>query len=205
MKFDAVILAGGQSRRMGQDKGLMEYPPKPMEGDAVVSAHLSCKPMVSWVSEGLSDAQQLWVNCNEHESDYHALGFDVIKDVYHEDIGPLAGPLLGLLTGLQEAKSDWVLFSPCDTPNIPANYSQVMTQFASDHLSYASVVFDGQRRQNLHLLLHKSLTDDLMMYLLAGGRKTYQWLDRVGAKDVDFSAESEAFANINTLEDMARL
>jgi len=205
MKFDAVILAGGQSRRMGQDKGLMDYPPKPLEYADSVSAHLYIRPMVSWVSASLSGAQQLWVNTNEHENQYHALGFSILKDVFHEDIGPLAGPLLGILTGLKAAKSDWVLFSPCDTPNLPADYSQVMTKFASDHLSYASVVFDGDRRQNLHALLHKSLADDLMMYLLAGGRKTYQWLDRVGARDVDFSAEPEAFANINTQEDMASL
>lgn len=207
MKFDSVILAGGQSLRMGQDKGLMEYHSPTAESsgiqlDETKVASFNCKPMVAWVSDSLLGSQHLWVNTNEHKQAYEHLGFVTIKDVLHPDIGPLAGPLLGILTGLQAAKSDWVLFSPCDTPNLPANYPDVMTQFACDNVSYANVVFDGERRQNLHLLLHRSLAEDLQMYLLSGGRKTYQWLERVNTKDVDFSAQTAAFKNINSPEDM---
>ena len=197
MKFDSVVLAGGQSRRMGQDKGLMGYTPE--EAD---SHELASKPMGVWVADALAGCDNLWVNANEQQQAYESLGYSVIPDVFHEDIGPLAGPLLGILTGLQNAKSDWVLFSPCDTPNIPENYAEKMAMFARDNLSYANVVFDGQRRQNLHLFLHKSLSEDLLLYLLSGGRKTYQWLDRVNAKEVDFSDQQAAFKNFNAPEDI---
>ncbi len=187
LKFDTVILAGGQSLRMGQDKGLIEY---------------HGKTMLEGVLNGLAGTSTIWINANQHEEEYQALGYDVIADIEHEDIGPLAGPLLGILTGLQCATSDWVLFSPCDTPNLPKDYSQRMTTFASDNLCYACVANDGQRQQNLHVLLHKNLAEGLMMYLLSGGRKTYQWLDRIAAKSVDFSDEAGGFKNMNEPSDL---
>jgi molybdopterin-guanine dinucleotide biosynthesis protein A len=201
MKFDSVILAGGKSRRMGQDKGLMMHHQSVLQSSGMKSTHMS-QPMVSWVAASLAGFDNLWVNTNEHKQAYEQLGFVTIKDVLHPDIGPLAGPLLGVLTGLQKATSDWVLFSPCDTPNIPTNYPCVMTRFAQENISDAYVVFDGERRQNLHLLLHRSLIEDLIAYLLSGGRKTYEWLERVSAMNVDFSDQKLAFKNFNSPSDI---
>jgi len=187
MKYDAVILAGGQSMRMGRDKGLM-----PFEGQT----------MIDCVANALQGAEHLWVNTNEHVSEYQSLGFQTLQDVFHQDVGRLAGPLLGILTGLQNSQSDWVLFSPCDTPNLPNNYAQLMVQHASAQLSYANVAYDGERQQNLHLLLHRSLSESLLMYLLAGGRKTYQWLEKIKVNRVDFSNLKEGFKNINSPADL---
>ncbi|MFT6153297.1 MAG: molybdopterin-guanine dinucleotide biosynthesis protein A [Bermanella sp.] len=196
MKFDAVILAGGQSLRMGQDKGLFVLP--------LEASDQGINPitMVESVALVLNKAENLWVNSNEYEAQYSNLGFATLPDIFHNDIGPLAGPLLGILTGLQAAKSDWVLFSPCDTPHLPENYSQLMTSSASQHYSYANVASDGERRQNLHLLLHTSLQENLLMYMLAGGRKPYKWLDKIKAQEVDFSDFKAGFKNINSFEDI---
>jgi molybdopterin-guanine dinucleotide biosynthesis protein A len=204
LKFDAVILAGGQSLRMGRDKGLMILPISTHEeaNQSIEQQGGNLCPMVESVAAVLHGGENLWVNTNDYHKEYAALGFNTIHDVLHTDIGPLAGPLLGILTGLQTAKSDWVLFSPCDTPDLPANYADLMTTFASKHLSNANVAFDGQRRQNLHLLLHTSLAASLITYMLAGGRKPYQWLHSVNVKNVDFSDFNEGFKNINSLADI---
>jgi molybdopterin-guanine dinucleotide biosynthesis protein A len=196
LKFDAVILAGGQSLRMGQDKGLLVLPLEASEQG------INAITMVESVALVLSQAENLWVNSNDNETEYSNLGFVTVSDVLHHDIGPLAGPLLGILTGLQTAKSDWVLFSPCDTPDLPKNYATLMTEFASKHYSYANVAFDGERRQNLHLLLHTSLQENLLMYMLAGGRKPYKWLEKIKAQEVDFSEFKAGFKNINSLADI---
>ena len=187
LKVSGVILAGGQSERMGgRDKGLLEY-----QG----------VPMVRQVAQGFAGACQLLVNTNRHGSQYEALGFEVFADQKLADIGENAGPLLGILSGLQAAQEDWVLFSPCDTPELPASYLKKMSQVASDQLSMANVVHDGQRRQNLHLLLHKRHRENLHMYLLSGRRKTYEWLDSIAAVEVDFSAQAPCFKNINGPQD----
>ncbi len=188
LKVSGVILAGGQSERMGgKDKGLLEYQ--------------GC-PMVSGVAKGFEGACQLLVNANRNTEGYEGLGFEVFADSQLADIGDNAGPLLGILTGLQKAKEDWVLFSPCDTPNLPTNYLNKMSQVASDQLSMANVVHDGTRRQNLHLLIHKSHLENLHMYLLSGRRKTYEWLDGIRALEVDFSDQAQCFKNINGPEDL---
>ncbi|MEH6346452.1 MAG: molybdenum cofactor guanylyltransferase MobA [Bermanella sp.] len=187
MNISGIILAGGQSLRMGgKDKGLVPY-----QGQT----------MVSQVLEGFEGAKEVWLNSNSSVEEYQALGFKVFPDVNLPDIGERAGPLLGILSGLQIANEDWVLFSPCDTPQLPNNYLKLMAQTASDKLSKACVAHDGQRRQNLHLLLHKSLSEDLLMFLLSGKRKTYQWLDKIGVVDVDFSKQAEGFNNYNTPAD----
>jgi molybdopterin-guanine dinucleotide biosynthesis protein A len=204
LKFDAVILAGGQSLRMGRDKGLIILPFSELKdtNQSIEQQGGTKCSMVESVAAVLAAGQNLWVNTNEYHKEYSALGFTTINDALHADIGPLAGPLLGILTGLQTAKSDWVLFSPCDTPDLPANYADLMTTFASKHVSHANVAFDGERRQNLHLLLHSSLAESLLTYMLAGGRKPYQWLHSVNVKNVDFSDFKAGFKNINSLADI---
>ncbi len=187
MNISGIILAGGQSLRMGgKDKGLVQY-----EG----------LPMVCQVLKGFEGASEVWLNSNSSVSEYQGLGFKVFADAQFPDIGERAGPLLGILSGLQQAREDWVLFSPCDTPQLPLDYLSRMTQRASDMLSKACVAHDGERRQNLHLLLHKILQEDLMMFLLSGKRKTYQWLDSIGVVDVDFSKQAQGFNNYNTPAD----
>ncbi len=187
LKMCGVILAGGQGLRMGaKDKGLVLF-----EGLG----------MAQQVAKAFSGVQELWLNANQSQPDYEALGFQVFKDASLPDIGENAGPLLGILSGLLHSKQDWVLFSPCDTPQLPANYASVMSQTASDQLAKACVAHDGERRQNLHLLLHKSYSENLMMYLLSGKRKTYEWLNCINVLEVDFAKQSECFKNYNTPAD----
>ncbi|EAT12010.1 molybdenum cofactor guanylyltransferase [Bermanella marisrubri] len=188
LKVTAVILAGGQSSRMGHDKGLME---------------LQGKPLINHVAQALQKTDELLVNSENLE--YAALGFTLIEDLNTPDVPAQSGPLLGVFSGLKQAENDWVLFSPCDTPLIPNDYATRMSQFASDRLTKACVAYDGDRQQNLHVLLHKSLADSLQMYLLSGRRKTYEWLASVAVDRVDFSAEAKLFRNINTPMDLQLL
>ena len=186
LKISGIILCGGFSRRMGQDKGLMPY-----RGQA----------MVLNVAKAFDGAQELLLNCNQNENEYQALGLTTFADHHYGDIEPHAGPLLGMLSAMEEAKYDWVLFSPCDTPDIPANYLQVMAQQASDQLAFACVAYDGKRQQHLHALIHKKHKESLMMFLLSGRRRSSEWLESLKPVQVDFTKQQGSFANINTMED----
>ena len=108
-----LVLAGGQSRRMGQDKGLM---------------HWRDRPMAHWVAEALSTvATPLLISANRSLPAYRQLG-QVLQDT-PEFKGQ--GPLAGLLAGLIEARQrgfDAVLVSPCDTPGIePSVFQRLLT------------------------------------------------------------------------------
>jgi len=186
LKVSGIILCGGESRRMGQDKGLMSY---------------RGAPMVSQVAKRFSGVQELLLNCNQNQVQYEALGFKTIQDQSYPDIQSGAGPLLGMLTAMELASEDWLLFSPCDTPDLPANYFEKMTQVACDNMAFACVVFDGERRQHLHCLLHKKHKESLMMYLLSGKRRTGEWLKSIQPIEVDYSEQPNAFININSMSD----
>lgn len=191
MQVTGFILAGGQGTRMGgKDKGLLT---------------LNGQPLVQSVAAYFNDCDGLIVNANRSFDEYEQLGFKLVKDIDIPDVGPSAGPLLGILTALESSPTPWVLISPCDTPNLPTNYYEKMTKTASEKMKFAVVAHDGQRQQNLHLLLNTNLTDNLKMFLLSGKRKTYEWLDSVGVVDADFSDSPKSFHNLNTPKDMEEL
>ncbi len=106
MKYtiSAVILAGGKARRMnGADKGLQL---------------LQNKPLISHVIERLQpQVIDISINANRHHEEYAQWVFPVFSD----ELPDFQGPLSGMLTALEQAKTDFVLFVPCDSPYFPQN------------------------------------------------------------------------------------
>lgn len=100
----AIILAGGKSTRMNEDKGLKE---------------LCGEPLVNHVIHRVSDhVDEILV----------VVGSEVQKDVYSGIVGDRVklvidryddgSPLVGALTGFSEAKGDYALVTGCDMPFI---------------------------------------------------------------------------------------
>jgi len=67
------------------------------------------------------------------------------------------------------------------------------------------VAFDGERLHPVVALLRTSLADDLAATLAEGERKIDRWYARHAWCRVDMSDCPEAFANLNTEEEKARL
>ena len=80
----AIILAGGQARRMGgQDKGLIQ---------------LGMKPMIEYVLNAIEpQVGTIIINANRNQAIYEKYGFPVVAD----QIGGYCGPLAGMASGLQ--------------------------------------------------------------------------------------------------------
>lgn len=183
-----VILAGGRAERMGGiDKGLVEY---------------KGRPMLESVLNRLSGLETVLINSNRAASEYEQYPCEVIPDEALPDIESYAGPLLGVLSGLNVAKTPWVLFSPCDTPELPEDFVQRMVSAAQDNLVHAVVANDGERTQPLHLLVNTRLRESLHMYLLSGKRKTFGWLNQIKPYEVSFADRKGTFANINYLNEI---
>jgi molybdopterin-guanine dinucleotide biosynthesis protein A len=92
-----IILAGGKSTRMGQDKGLMQLNQKAMVEHIIAT----CKK--------ISDNIMLVANLDA----YAQFGLPVYKDKYLE-----CGPLSGIYTGLKKSNFDYNLVLSCDVPFI---------------------------------------------------------------------------------------
>lgn len=182
----AVILAGGEGRRMGgADKGLVSLWDRPL----VCHVLDRLKPQVA----------EVLINANRNLDRYRALAPVIPDRDYHS-----AGPLAGFEAGLSHAPSEWVLFVPCDSPLVPADLARRLCAAVHRHDQIA-VVDDGARLHAATALLHQSLLPSLNNYLDGGDRKLQLWYERHQLVPVDFSDEAGAFFNLNTPQALAEL
>jgi len=111
LKNSAVILAGGFSRRFGQDKGLI---------------NLAGKPLILHVVDKISkvvDEIVVVSSSAQKEKLESLLGHktNVVVDKYKTQ-----SPLVGALTGFEIAKNEYSLLLPCDTPFISIQIAQFL-------------------------------------------------------------------------------
>ncbi len=179
----AVILAGGQGSRLGGvDKGLLELKNTPLV------QHL--------ISRLQPQVAEIIISANRNLSRYKEFGFPVFSD----EITDYAGPLAGILKALQQSSSEWLLTVPADSPFIPHDLVQCLSQDIGD--SKIIMVHDGERLQPTFALIHKSQLSSLEDFLEKGERKTRIWMQQQPHKIVDFSSQADAFININTNDDL---
>jgi len=188
-----VILAGGQSRRMGG-------------GDKALRL-LAGKPMIRHVIERLRpQTAMLVINANSIHGDFEQFGLPVAADVY----GDYAGPLAGLLTGMRWARehfpaAQWIATAACDTPFLPANYVEALRQAAAPAGAAIAIAALGERTHYVLGLWAVDLAGDLAAYLAGGERKVQLWVERHPHVTVTFppAATGDPFFNVNTPEDFA--
>jgi molybdopterin-guanine dinucleotide biosynthesis protein A len=112
LKNSAVILAGGFSRRLGQDKGLIDLAGKPL-----------ILHVVDRVSE-LVDETVVVVGSRVQKEKFESLSghkANVVADKHEAQ-----SPLVGALTGFESAKGEYSLLLPCDTPFISSQIAQFL-------------------------------------------------------------------------------
>lgn len=93
--MNAYILAGGESRRMGENKALID---------------INGSTLLEIIAEQLSDFEEVVIVGNKES--YQHLVFRVI-----EDIIPSKGPLSGIHAALKDANDNCFICS-CDTPSL---------------------------------------------------------------------------------------
>ncbi|MBM4228212.1 MAG: molybdenum cofactor guanylyltransferase [Gammaproteobacteria bacterium] len=180
-----LVLAGGQGQRMGgQDKGLLNVGGRPLV--AHVLARLS--PQVA----------DIIISANRHHACYAGFGPRVVSDV----IPDYPGPLAGILAGLKEATTPWVLVVPCDSPFLPADLAERLLA-ASDDPACIRMVGTPDGDQPVFALIPRSLAGALEAFLAAGERRTLAWYRQHGLCRVKYQ-EDHPFMNVNTPEDRLR-
>ncbi len=181
-----VILAGGKGSRMGGvDKGLQI---------------LQGTPLIQWVANRLRpQVDRLLINANRNLASYAALGYPVISD----EIADLPGPLAGLHAGLLAVGEGWLVSAPCDCPYLPNDLVARLRSGLDGHPArrLAIAVAEGKPHP-VFTMCHTDLRQELEAYLLDGGRRVMQWCKAMGAIEVDFSDQPEAFRNFNTINDL---
>jgi molybdopterin-guanine dinucleotide biosynthesis protein A len=184
----AILLAGGEGRRMGgQDKGLIP---------------LRDKPLAEWVLSRIRpQTSEILISANRNLEAYEALGYPVVRDKTEGYVGPLAGIARGLL----DAKNDLVLSVPCDTPFLPDDLVARLYAALSNGDHDLAVPLAAGRTQNAICLMHRNVGSNLATFLSQGGRKVMDWQAGLKLAVADFSDEAGYFVNINSPEQLAAL
>jgi molybdenum cofactor guanylyltransferase len=183
-----LVLAGGLGRRMGGvDKGLQAF-----RGE----------PMVAHVIRRLApQVESLLINANQNIERYAAFGHPVVVDA----IGGYAGPLAGLHAGLTACRTPLLVSSPCDSPFLPADLVARLHEALVRDGAELAVARTGAQVHPVFSLVHRHVLPGLTEFLDGGGRKIDYWYGALKVVEVAFDDQPDAFANINTLNELAAL
>jgi molybdopterin-guanine dinucleotide biosynthesis protein A len=192
MKIGGVLLAGGQSQRMGGgDKNLRVLGGKPILTHVIERA----QPQV--------DA--LVLNANGDPRRFAGFGLPVVPD----GIAGFAGPLAGILAGLDWAaahlpEAELVASFATDAPFLPRDLvRRLAVALEEGGFDLACAQSNGQVHP-VFGLWQVSLRDDLRAALAAGMRKVDRWTAGFKLVEVEFLAEPvDPFFNANRPEDLA--
>lgn len=180
-----VILAGGQATRMGGgDKCLLPL------GDA---------PLLQHVIDRLApQTDGLILNANGDATRFADYGLEVVPD----SISGFAGPLSGVLAGLDHAAAtghSHIVTAAADTPFFPCDLVPNLILAAENSGLALSASPSG--RQPTFGLWPVALRDDLRDALTDGLRKVVIWTQKHDAGSAAFPDDA-AFFNVNTPDDL---
>ncbi|QEE44142.1 molybdenum cofactor guanylyltransferase [Rhizobium sp. WL3] len=189
----AVILAGGLSRRMGEDKALIRL------GETPLALHVAARlaPQVSTV------------HLNAPAEHVLSDTLPILSDSLPDRPGPLAGVLAGMTAFSERPNAPThVLTTPCDTPFLPRDLVRRLAEQADGGTIVIAAA--AGRTHPVTALWPVALAADLKLWLDdPTHRRVFDFVARHRTKTVEFPlfdgpfGAVDPFFNINTPEDLA--
>jgi molybdopterin-guanine dinucleotide biosynthesis protein A len=185
-----IVLAGGESRRMGTNKALL----KVGESETLIGRVIRNMRAVSDDIIVVSNTPDL----------YEDLGTRQAGDRF-----PGAGPLAGLHAGLQVAHNEWSFAVACDMPLVDHRLVRYMILLSHGHDAVVPRLDDEM--EPLHALYSKACLAAIEARLQAGQRRVISFFPDVRVRLVEsrevaiFDPDGQSFFNANTPEDWQRL
>ena len=188
----AVVLAGGKSKRFGEDKNQIKL------GDKTLLEHVLSKINNKFEEILIVSSHNLEIKKSEN--------ITIIPDCF-DDFGPLAG-VLSSMKWIKEnqKKYKWVATFPSDTPFFDISIIEEYKKRININDSSLYFIKSNNKRHNIFGLwsidLLEVLEDDLKNNNF---RKVEDWADKIGVKTIDIKVnELDPFFNINTKEDFEK-
>jgi len=197
LERSAIILAGGSSERFGQRKAFAE---------------LMGKPLVSHVFEkvqGMSDEVLIVVSSMDQTEPFLRLFSDKVKVVV--DRGEPQGPIVGGLTGFENALGDYSLLLPCDAPfiskeiltflfDICVNVDAVIPRWPNSYVEPLHAVY---RTKSAALAAETALSANKMdMRSMISFLRRVRYVSTIVLKQLD--PHLNTFFNVNTKLDLRK-
>jgi len=182
----AVILAGGNSNRMGQDKAGLIFAGEPLLNRAIQST----QPLF----------EKLLISVREPRK---RLLFPQLCDS-----GEGGGPIMGIATALEQVDTPWVFAMACDMPFVSA---EMIVALASRRAAQEIVVpvVDGML-QPLAAFYSKACLPLMRRQIEAGDRSLKRLIEQADATRIDgeelrsFDPELLSFMDLDCMQDVQR-
>jgi molybdenum cofactor guanylyltransferase len=187
--ISVIILAGGQSQRMGRDKALIDY---------------NGKPIIAHVIETLRELSDDVIVVSNRSETYAPFGARSVPDY-----DPPSGPLGGIYTGLSAAKNDLAIVVACDMPFL--NRSLLRYLIGRAEQADAVVMLADGEYEPLHAVYRRTCLPSIQDHLLKGDRRVISFFDDVRLLTIpadewrSFDPSGQSIANLNTPEDLQQL
>ncbi len=180
-----VLLAGGKSRRMGQDKAVLE-----LDGKSLFDRSLEL--LLSFFSTVIIAGDR---------PDLVRPEIPALADIYP------GSALGGLHTGLQAAVTDWIFVAPCDMPYPDPRIVALLLQ--NRHGVDAVVPRTPQGYEPVFALYHKNCLPQMEAMLRQNQFRIYDFYQRIAIRYLDPpdlpDGWQRSLININTPADITRI
>jgi len=191
-RITGIVLAGGQSRRIGANKSLLKI------GESFIIDHVlrALSPLSSSVIIVTDEAHFILLRSSNPDA-------RVVQDIY-----PARGPLGGIYTGLLHSEDVYNLVVGCDMPFLNADFINYLIDEAPGHDIVVPRI--EWKTEPLHALYSRSCLPAIESLLQDGQLQIIKLFDRVNThyiteKEIDrFDPDHLTFFNINTENDLAR-
>ena len=188
-----VILAGGQSRRMGNKNKLL--------------ATINNKSLLEITSNLVKNQlNRVIINSNIQVDSNNKLNFEIVPD----EIDGYLGPLSGIFSAMKWAKKNfpdcqWIASFPVDSIFFPDNFIDVMISKIKKETQIVCAKSNG-RIHPVFALWSIVLVNDLEKALVKDGiRRIDEWTQKYNLEIVNFKFKKlDPFFNINTFDDLEK-
>ncbi len=182
-----VVLAGGKSKRFGEDKSKVK---------------LNGKTLIEHTLEKIKSKFNtiLIVSNNEIIENYVN-----IKDCINGQLGPLVGVLSAMKWIKKNNYSqEWIITFPCDTPFFDISIVDKFIEASNLNDSPLYFAKSQEKRHNIFGLWSLKLIQTLEEDIVKNNyRKVEEWANKVGVKTINVPIKQiDPFFNINTKEDL---
>ena len=187
----AVVLAGGQSKRFGEDKNQAKL------GNITLLEHVLAKVTKKF--------EKILIISNQNLNIKTLNSITIVPDCIQGNLGPL----VGVLTAMKWIKKNnkqyqWIATFPSDTPFFDTSIIEKYKSRINLNESLLYFVRSNQKRHNIFGLWSVKLMDTLENDLINNNfRKVEEWADKIGVKTINVKIDKfDPFFNINTKTDL---
>jgi molybdenum cofactor guanylyltransferase len=199
----AVILAGGQSRRMGRDKALLPVNPLASESVAKSAGAAITKDGITLLQKTCAVAK----SCTDQVLVLSSTPYDLPVDCqWISEDPPHQGPLKAFAGCLGKIESEWILLLACDLPYLDAQVLQrwigELEQVPTSSIAYLTPHPKGW--ECLCGFYRQRCGQSLQDFILAGGNSFQSWLRDQEVQSIQ-TTDSSMLINWNSPADLSTI